>query len=120
MPNSKSPPDRKADLIRALSDCGDQDQARAIFLMTLQVQRADMELFDMIWKYGRTPRPAPHERVALDFSMFGKIRAACDEPERAAWADLLIGTAVRGDAEGLQLVERMVERRLSFERDPAA
>jgi hypothetical protein len=79
-----------------------------------------MELFERIRKFGRTPRPAPQERVALDFSMFGKIRAACDEPERVAWAGLLIGTAVRGDAGGLLLVERMVERRLSFERDPAA
>lgn len=120
MPNSKSPPGRKADLIRALSDCADQDQARSIFLMTLQVQRGDMQLFEMIWKFGRTPRPAPHERVALDFSLFGKIRAACDEPERAAWAGLLIGTAIRGDAEGQRLVERMVARRLSFERDPTA
>jgi hypothetical protein len=99
--------------MQALIENADEDQARAIFLMMVQAERGDGALFNLVWQFGRQPRPSPGKAVALDFSLFGKLKARCDAAEHAAWAGLLIGAALRGDKEGQRLVEAMVRLRVS-------
>ena len=97
----------------ALVACAEAEQAEAISLMFVQIERKDMVLFEALRLYGRTPRPVNDADVALDFDLFSLLREACCEPERKSWCALLLGAAMRGDREGLQMVEAMIYRRLA-------
>ena len=99
--------------METLAACAEAEQAEAISLMFIQIERKDMGLFEALRLYGRTPRPVNEADVALDFDLFALLREACCEPERKSWCALLLGAAMRGDREGLQLVEAMICRRLA-------
>jgi hypothetical protein len=89
------------------------EQAEAISLMFVQIERKDMVLFEALRLYGRTPRPVHDEKVELDFGLFAILRKACCEAERKSWSALLLGAAMRGDRDGLRMVEAMIYRRLA-------
>ncbi len=97
----------------SLVACAESEQAKAISLMFIQIERKDMDLFEALRLYGRIPRPVLEDDVELDFHLFVLLREACGEPERKSWSALLLGAAMRGDREGLRMVEAMIYRRLA-------
>jgi hypothetical protein len=113
MAKRSAPSSEEKAIARALADSADDDQGRCLYLMWIQVDRGDMALVEMLAAYGRVPRPAPQEEVALDLGLFNQLRVVCGDDEHAAWTGLLIGAAMRGDGEGMALVEEMTMHRLS-------
>ena len=101
------------DHLGRLAASAHSEQAEALSLMFIQIERKDMVLFEELRLYGRMPRPVFDDDVALDFGLFARLRDECEEPERKSWSALLLGAAMRGDREGLQLVEAMICRRLA-------
>jgi hypothetical protein len=101
------------DHVGRLAASAHSEQAEALSLMFVQIERKDMVLFEELRLYGRMPRPVFGSDVALDFGLFARLREACDEPERKSWSALLLGAAMRGDREGQQAVEAMIYRRLA-------
>ncbi len=99
--------------METLVACAEAEQAEAISLMFVQIERKDMGLFEALRLYGRTPRPVNEADVLLDFGLFALLRGACCEPERKSWSALLLGAAMRGDWEGLRMVEAMIYCRLA-------
>ncbi len=99
---------------RVLAASAHSEQAEALSLMFIQIERKDMVLFEELRLYGRMPRPVFDDDVALEFELFARLREACDEPERKSWSALLLGAAMRGDREGQRAVEAMIYRRLAL------
>ncbi len=89
------------------------EQAEALSLMFVQIERKDLVLFEELRLYGRMPRPVFDDDVALNFGLFALLREACNEPERKSWSALLLGAAMRGDREGQRAVEAMIYRRVA-------
>ena len=102
------------DHLGRLAASAQSEQAEALSLMFVQIEREDMALFEELRLYGRMPRPVFDDEVALDFGLFALLREACEEPERKGWSALLLGAAMRGDREGLRTVETMIYRRLAL------
>ncbi len=102
------------DHIGHLAASAHTEQAEALSLMFVQIERKDMVLFEELRLYGRMPRPVFDDDVALDFELFALLREACEEPERKSWSALMLGAAMRGDREGQRAVEAMIYRRLAL------
>ena len=62
---------------RVLAASAHSEQAEALSLMFVQIERKDMVLFEELRLYGRMPRPVFDDDVALDFGLFAVLREAC-------------------------------------------